>query len=238
MERLKRSSLTSGRKNSDPLFWKPSKPPTGSTPFGAVPVRERPTCLQEIQKGLEAAGRNAYYLAPTAAAVEVLRRDGFSQATTVHDFLGNQVKTHSEQIHQSVLVIDESSLLSTQLGAALLKTSQIHDARVLFVGDVRQHVSVEAGDFLRVLEQHSKLGFSELQDIRRQIPADYNRAIRLMARGDVSEGLERLDQLGCIHEGKGNYLRRRPLPMLKRPRRGNPLTDASPSLPPGTRTIG
>ena len=143
------------------------------------------TCLQEIQKGLEAVGRNAYYLAPTAAAVEVLRRDGFRQATTVHDFLANQVRTHSDQIHRSILVIDESSLLSTQLGAALLKTAQIHDARVLFVGDVRQHVSVEAGDFLRVLEQHSKLRFSELQDIRRQIPADYNRAIRLMARGDV-----------------------------------------------------
>ncbi len=51
------------------------------------------TCLQEIQKGFEAVGRNAYYLAPTAAAVEVLRRDGFRQATTVHDFLANQVKT-------------------------------------------------------------------------------------------------------------------------------------------------
>jgi len=165
------------------------------------------TCLQEIQKGLEAGGKNAYYLAPTAAAVEVLRRDGFSQATTVHDFLANQAGTHSERINRSVLVVDESSLLSTQLGAALLKTAQIHDAGVLFVGDVRQHVSVEAGDFLRILEQHSKLRSSELQDIRRQIPADYNRAIRLMARGDVGEGLERLDQLGCIHEGKGDYLR-------------------------------
>ena len=181
------------------------------------------TCLQEIQKGLEAVGRNAYYLAPTAAAVEVLRRDGFSQATTVHDFLANQVKTHSEQIHQSVLVIDESSLLSTQLGAALLKTAQIHDARVLFVGDVRQHVSVEAGDFLRVLEQHSKLRFSELQDIRRQIPADYNRAIRLMARGDVSEGLERLDQLGCIHEGKGDYLRQAAAAYVEATRKGESL---------------
>src|SRR5262249_13393990 len=33
------------------------------------------TCLLEIRKGLEAAGRTVYYLAPTAAAVEVLRRD-------------------------------------------------------------------------------------------------------------------------------------------------------------------
>jgi ATP-dependent exoDNAse (exonuclease V) alpha subunit len=181
------------------------------------------TCLQEIRRGLEAVGRNAYSLAPTAAAVEVLRRDGFSQATTVHDFLSNHVKANSEQIHQSVLVVDESSLLSTQLGAALLKTAQIHDARVLFVGDVRQHVSVEAGDFLRVLEQHSKLRFSELQDIRRQVPADYNRAIRLMARGDISEGLERLDQLGCIHEGKGDYLRQAAAAYVEATKKGESL---------------
>jgi len=181
------------------------------------------TCLQQIQKGLEAVGRNAYYLAPTAAAVEVLRRDGFKQATTVHDFLSNQAKSNSEQIHQSILVVDESSLLSTQVGAALLKTAQIHDARVLFLGDVRQHVSVEAGDFLRVLEQHSKLRFSELQDIRRQVPADYNRAIRLMARGDVSEGLERLDHLGCIHEGKGDYLRQAAVAYVDATRRGESL---------------
>ena len=105
----------------------------------------------------------------------------------------------------------------------LLKTAQIHDARVLFVGDVRQHVSVEAGDFLRVLEQHSKLRCSELQDIRRQIPADYNRAIRLMARGDVSEGLERLDQLGCIHEGKGDYLRQAAAAYVDATRKGESL---------------
>ena len=81
---------------------------------------------------------------------------------------------------------------------ALLKTAQIHDARVLFVGDVRQHVSVEAGDFLRVLEQHSKLRFSELQDIRRQVPAEYNQAVRLMAGGKTTEGLDRLDQSGLV----------------------------------------
>jgi conjugative relaxase-like TrwC/TraI family protein len=165
------------------------------------------TCLQEIQKGLEAAGRRAYYLAPTAAAVEVLRRDGFTDATTVHDFLTNQVRLDPDPIRQSVIIIDESSLQSTKLGASLLKTAQVHDARVLFVGDVRQHVSVEAGDFLRVLEQHSKLRFSELEDIRRQVPPEYDQAVRLMAGGKTTEGLNRLDQLGWLHEGKGDYLR-------------------------------
>ena len=33
--------------------------------------------------------------------------------------------------------------------------AQKDNMRVLFVRDVRQHVSVEAGDFLRVFEAHS-----------------------------------------------------------------------------------
>ena len=181
------------------------------------------TCLQEIRKGLEAAGTTAYYLAPTASAVEVLRRDGFTQAATVHDFLSNQVKTNPEQIRQSVIIIDESSLQSTKLGATLLKTAQTHDARVLLVGDVRQHVSVEAGDFLRILEQHSKLHRSELQDIRRQVTTDYNRAIRLMAAGDAAAGLERLDQMGWVHEAKGDYIRQAAAAYLDATRRGEAL---------------
>jgi AAA domain len=115
------------------------------------------TCLQEIQKGLEAAGRRAYYLAARAAAVEVLRQDGLTDATTVHDFLTNQVKSDPEQICQSVIIIDESSLQSTKFGAVLLRAAQVHDARVLFVLNVRQNVSMKAGDFLRVLEEHSNL---------------------------------------------------------------------------------
>jgi conjugative relaxase-like TrwC/TraI family protein len=164
------------------------------------------TCLAEIRKGLEASGRAAFYLAPTTSAVEVLRRDGFSRATTVDDFLTNQVKTGD--LRGSVIIIDESSLQSTQMGASLLRAAQIYDARVLFVGDVRQHVAVEAGDFLRVLEQHSKLRRSELKDIRRQQVEEYNAAIRTMAQGDPLGGMKQLDTLGWVHEEEGGYIRR------------------------------
>ena len=78
--------------------------------------------------------------------------------------------------------------------------------RVLLVGDVRQHVSVEAGDFLRVLEAHSQLGRCQVREIHRQIPADYRLAITQMAMGNVRRGLEKLDRLNGIREGQSNYL--------------------------------
>lgn len=162
------------------------------------------TCLTEVRKGLEAAGRNAFYLAPTTSAVEVLRSDGFSRATTVDDFLTNQVK--AGDLGGSVIIIDESSLQSTHMGASLLRIAQANDMRVLFVGDVRQHVSVEAGDFLRILEQHSNLHRSELDDIRRQKVEEYNAAVRTMSRGNAQGGMQQLDSLGWVHEAKGQYI--------------------------------
>ncbi len=164
------------------------------------------SCLTEVRKGLEASGRTAYYLAPTASAVEVLRRDGFTHATTVDDFLTNQA--NAADLRGSVIIIDESSLQSVKMGASLLRIAQTSDARVLFVGDIRQHVSVEAGDFLRVLEQHSNLHRSELKDIRRQQVEEYNAAIRAMSRGDTLEGIERLDALGWVEEPRGQYVER------------------------------
>ena len=82
------------------------------------------------------------------------------------------------------------------MGASILKEAQARSARVLFVGDVRQHVSVEAGDFLRVLERHSKMSRSELKEIKRQQVESYNQAIRSMARGQTRTGMEQLDDLG------------------------------------------
>src|SRR5437667_770856 len=162
------------------------------------------SCLTEVRKGLEASGRTAWYLAPTASAVEVLRRDGFAHATTVDDFLTNQA--NSADLRGSVIVIDESSLQSVKMGASLLRVAQVRDTRVLLVGDIRQHVSVEAGDFLRILEQHSRLGKSELKDIRRQQVEEYNAAIRAMARGNALGGIEQLNALGWVQEGRGCYV--------------------------------
>jgi ATP-dependent exoDNAse (exonuclease V) alpha subunit len=161
------------------------------------------TCLSEIRKGLEAAGRTAIYLAPTSSAVEVLKKDGFTNAATVDSFLKNK----KSNIRNAVVIIDESSLQSNEMGAAVLQAAR--NARILLVGDTRQHVSVEAGDFLRVLEQHSKLRYSELKDIRRQdliTAREYNAAVRAMSQGDAAGGMKQLDDCGFVKEGRGTYI--------------------------------
>jgi len=172
--------------------------------FRGVAGAGKTTTLKEVQRGLSETGHPVFAITPTASAARVLRNEGFSQATTVEDFLRNGEKRGG--LRNAVVICDEAGLKSNRQGAAPLRLAQRHNMRVLFVGDVRQHVSVEAGDFLRVLEGHSQLGRCQVGQIHRQIPADYRAAITQMAAGKVREGLQQLDRLNWIQEGQSNYL--------------------------------
>ncbi len=174
--------------------------------FRGVAGAGKTTTLREVQRGLSEAGHTIFAITPTASAAQVLRNEGFAQATTVEDFLRNAEK--QGELRKAVVICDEAGLKSNRQGAQLLRLAQKHDMRVLLVGDVRQHVSVEAGDFLRVLEAHSKLGRCQVGEIHRQISADYRAAVAQMAAGNVREGLEKLDRLNWIQEGQSNYLDR------------------------------
>jgi conjugative relaxase-like TrwC/TraI family protein len=171
--------------------------------FRGVAGAGKTTTLKEVQRGL--ANHRVYYIAPTASAAKVLQGEGFQNATTVEDFLQNLSKR--EALKGAIVICDEAGLKSNRQGAELLHLAQQHNSRVLLVGDVRQHVSVEAGDFLRVLETHSQLGRSEVTEIRRQQDAPaYKSAVMRMAMGDAKGGLFALDDLDWVKEGHADYL--------------------------------
>ena len=171
--------------------------------FRGVAGSGKTTTLKEVQRGLSS--HRVHYVAPTAAAAKVLQGEGFDGATTVEDFLQNV--SRRENLRDAVVICDEAGLKSNRQGAELLRLVQQHRMQVLLVGDIRQHVSVEAGDFLRVLEAHSKLGRCEVAEIHRQqsVP-EYKSAIRKMAAGDARGGLEAFDAMGWLKEGQADYL--------------------------------
>ena len=175
--------------------------------FRGVAGAGKTTTLREVQRGLNEAGHTVFAITPTASAARVLRNEGFAQATTVEDFLRNAEKRGG--LRNAVVICDEAGLKSNRQGAELLRLAQKHDMRVLLVGDVRQHVSVEAGDFLRVLEAHSKLGRCQVEEIHRQIPADYRAAVDANGRGQCPRrswrtGSPQLDQGRTVElSGKG-----------------------------------
>ena len=162
------------------------------------------TLQREVQRGLTEAGHRVIAIAPTASAADTLRKEGFTTAITAAAFLQNPSQFDP---HHAVVICDEAGLQSNRQGEALLRLAQRHEMRVIFVGDVRQHVSVEAGDFFRVLETHSKLSHCEITEIQRQQRQEYKAAVGLLSSGAARDGLEALDKLGWVHEGQADYLR-------------------------------
>jgi conjugative relaxase-like TrwC/TraI family protein len=164
------------------------------------------TVLREIYQDLTKTGVPVFCCAPTSSAADTLRKDGLA-ATTLRAFLGQSIEREHEHLRGSVIICDEAGLTSNRQGAELLAIAEQHSARILFLGDSRQHTAVEAGDFLRVLESHSKLHRVELTAIRRQENKAYRAAVRCLATGAARLGLERLDDLGWVKEGRAGYLR-------------------------------
>ncbi len=189
--------------------------------FRGVAGAGKTTTLREVQRGLQEAGHSVFAITPTTSAAKVLQEEGFSEATTVEDFLRNGEKWGG--LKGSVVICDEAGLKSNRQGTALLKMAECHDLRILLVGDTRQHVSVESGDFLRVLEAHSQIGRSQVQEIRRQIPENYRAAISQMAEGDTRGGLLALDRMGRIKEGQSDYLRQAAADYLRLTEQGKAL---------------
>ena len=68
---------------------------------------------------------------------------------------------------------------------ALFELAQKHNARVLLLGDTRQHKSVESGDALRLLEDYFVIAKVELSTITRQKHALYRDAVQSLANGEV-----------------------------------------------------
>ena len=162
------------------------------------------TVLKELCTGIHDGCRGDIRLiAPTNSSVDVLRREGFSQSETVAKFL---LSEHDLSLQNAVLIVDESGLNSLNEGVRLLQLAERHEARVIFVGDHRQHSSVNSGDFFRIIDQYSGIETVELCDIRRQQRLEYRQGVMSAARGDCLEALAVFDHNGWVKEGAGQYL--------------------------------
>jgi ATP-dependent exoDNAse (exonuclease V) alpha subunit len=163
------------------------------------------TALKEFHAGVDAAGKSHVLLAPTTKAVEALKREiPEGRVQTVEAFLLGSQK--GAQLQDAVITVDEWGLLSNRSGHALLRIAKGQGALIRFVGDTRQHVAVEAGDFGRTLERHSNLRSISISKISRQRDPEYRAAVMEMASSKITEGLAKLDQKGWIHEEKSGYL--------------------------------
>ena len=78
------------------------------------------------------------------------------------------------------------------------------NSRVILSGDSKQHLPIERGHGLRLLEEHAGIKPWELSDIRRQ-EGDYKLAMQALSKGHALEGFDRLNQLRFVHQLSDEY---------------------------------
>jgi len=157
------------------------------------------TLEQEIGEALAEAGKPVVALAQSAGASRGVLRDeaGFAQADTVARFLKDEKM--QEFARNGVILVDEASQLGTRDMLQLFNSAEGLNARVVLVGDERQHRGVTAGEPLKLLEETAGLKVAEVTEILRQ-DGDYKKAAQALSEGRTEEAFVELHKLGWIKE--------------------------------------
>jgi hypothetical protein len=106
------------------------------------------TMMQEAAEGIAAGGKRVFALSQNTGAVEVLKENGFQEASTIARFL---VNPQEQQVARGqVLFVDEASQIGSRTLRQLFEVAERLQMRVALFGDKRQHGSIERGTMLRV----------------------------------------------------------------------------------------
>jgi conjugative relaxase-like TrwC/TraI family protein len=157
------------------------------------------TLEQEIGEALAEAGKPVVALAQSVkASREVLRQEaGFAHADTIARFLKD--KDMQESARDGVILVDEASQLGTRDMMQVFDVATSMNARVLLVGDRKQHRSVTAGEPLKLLQDTAGLKVAEVTEILRQ-QGDYKEVAKALSEGRTDDAFEELDKLGWIRQ--------------------------------------
>jgi len=155
------------------------------------------TTLNELSLACREAGGEPLFCAPTGSAADLLRKDGLPAITLQRLLVDTELQA---SIARQVIVLDEAGAVGLADMQRLFTLATEHNARVILSGDTGQHAAVAQGDALRLLEEHSRYSFAELNRIRRQQDEAYRAAVELAARQQPEEALARLDALGAAIE--------------------------------------
>jgi conjugative relaxase-like TrwC/TraI family protein len=157
------------------------------------------TALRELVAACKEASVEPLFCAPTAAATDVLRKEGFEAVT-----LQSLLLTKSALSARQLVVLDEAGAVGMDDMKRLFDLAR--DARIVLSGDTGQHASVARGDALRILENHSDFQSGQLTRIRRQRKVEYRRAVELAAQKNTNEAFAQLERMGALTELPGNQL--------------------------------
>ncbi len=137
-------------------------------------------------------------LAPTAKASRgVLRDEGHKGADTVAKFFFNEKL--QQQARGGIIWVDEAGMLASKDLKRLLTLAVDLGARVVLMGDNRQHKAVNRCGWWEVLVEYAGVRIATVDGVMRQKGA-YKEVVELLGRSDFQGAVARLERMGAIRE--------------------------------------
>jgi conjugative relaxase-like TrwC/TraI family protein len=152
------------------------------------------TVLAVVRDRAEREGYRVEGFAPTSRAAQKLAEAGLSTSTLQSHLMREERPGASRRLY----VLDESNLASTRQMHAFLQRLAAHD-RVLLVGDVRLHQSIQTRRPCQQL-QEAGLDTVRLDDIVRQQYPALEAVVQRLSRAEVRDAVHQLDEQGRVHE--------------------------------------
>lgn len=164
------------------------------------------TALAVIAESARRDGYDVRGMAPVSGAVRELNESGVP-AITLQRHLASTPSDEESHTRRRLYVLDESSLTSTRQMHEFFNRLQPAD-RVLLVGDIRQHESVEAGKPYQQM-QEAGIAITRLEQIVRQQDPALKAVVEDLAGGRVEQAVATLDATGRIKELRTDGARHR-----------------------------
>jgi len=156
------------------------------------------TLLYELRRGIQSGMHKIVALAPTSeAAREVLRKEGFDNAETVAKLLKSE--RLQREARGAVWLVDEAGLLPMQDADRLIALAEKLEARLVFVGDPKQHHPVQRGQAFDHLRKKGGMEVAEVTKILRQ-KGMHRRFVEQVIAEDIPAAIETLKELDWAFE--------------------------------------
>jgi hypothetical protein len=153
--------------------------------------------LNAVRNAYEEAGKTVIGLAWTNDVAQQMNRDGFNLAGTIASQLYAIDKGRSVWTRDTVLIVDEAAMISTEHLGRLAIAAKQSGAKLILAGDDKQLASIERGGMFETLRE--KHGAAILSEVERVKDPAQQAAFNQMHKGSFAEALKTFDKAGGIH---------------------------------------
>lgn len=155
------------------------------------------TMLSAAREAWEAQGYRVHGAALAGKAAEGLEESSGIASRTLASWEHGWQNGRGELSKGDVLVIDESGMVSSRQLAPFIGEAERAGAKIVLVGDPEQLQPIQAGAAFRAIAE--RVGFAELEGVRRQGEEWQRVASVAFARHRTEEGLSAYAERGAVH---------------------------------------